>query len=44
MQLNLQLDAGVKVANIAKLVGNSPATIHQYYESARRDSARPVEL
>lgn len=42
--INLQLDAGVKVANIAKLVGNSPATIHQYYESVRRDSAQPVEL
>ena len=42
--INLQLDAGVKVANIAKLVGNSSATIHHYYESSRRDSTQPVEL
>jgi len=42
--INFQLDAGVNIANIAKLVGNSPATIHYYYESTRRDSVQPVEL
>ncbi|MBD2066197.1 tyrosine-type recombinase/integrase [Leptolyngbya sp. FACHB-671] len=42
--INAQLDAGVKAANIAKVVGNSVATIHSHYESTRRDSVELIEI
>ena len=37
--INAQLDAGGRAADIAKWVGNSVATIHKYYESARRKTS-----
>lgn len=44
--INIQLDAGVRIADVAKLVGNSPATIHNHYESASREKNKiqPIEI
>ena len=42
--INAQLRAGVSPAYVAKLVGNTPATIHQYYESIFRDEVQPIEF
>jgi integrase len=42
--INIQLSAGLSPARVAKLVGNSSATIHQHYESIFRNDAPPVEF
>jgi integrase len=42
--INIQLLAGLSPARVAKLVGNSSATIHQHYESIFRNDAPPVEF
>ena len=42
--INIQLLAGVSPARVAKLVGNTAATIHKYYESVFRDDTPPVDF
>ncbi|MBD2773319.1 tyrosine-type recombinase/integrase [Iningainema sp. BLCCT55] len=42
--ITLQLEAGVPIQNVAKWVGNSPATIIKHYQSVCRNYDLPLEI
>lgn len=42
--ITLQLEAGVPIQNVAKWVGNSPATILKHYQSFCRDFSKPADI